>query len=170
RYSINKDSNIELLDLKTGDVRALTRNPGPDVSPRFSPDGKRIVYLSIPRKGSHRDAFSVGLVNLGERPRPEIVFDQHGPKADDPPHPPPSFPLPDDCWDGEEHILYNAERGPLTDTIRLDLKTGKGERLRQVPERRARLRQLLPAGNLFLKERLLGESKVIEWSNGDNKR
>src|SRR5205823_8344181 len=71
----------------------------------------------------------------------------------------------------EEHLRYSAERGPRTDTVRLDLKTGKGERLGpKIPERRLRLRELLPPGNLFLKERLHGESKVIEWSNGDNKR
>ena len=170
RYSINKNYDIWTIDIESGKLRQITTGPGPEVSPRFSPDGKRLVCLSGPRKGTHRDVFNLAVVTLGEGgPRTEIVFDHHGPDAEKAPHPSPFFPLPHDCWDGPGHVLYTSERGTTSETVRLDLRTGKGSKLELPSERVKQLRQLTPAGNLFLRERILGDSKVITWENEGTK-
>src|SRR5262249_33695370 len=132
RYSINKNYDLWAIDVSTRAVRQLSSGPGPEVSPRFSPDGKRLACLSVPRKGSHRDAFNLVVVTLAPGgPRTEVLFDHHGPGADRPPHPAPAFPLPEDCWDGDDHLVYNAEAGTQTHTIRVDLRNGKGELVRE---------------------------------------
>src|SRR5262249_31790875 len=134
RYSINKNFDLWAIDVKARKLRQLTSGPGPEVSPRFSPDGKRIACLSVPRKGSHRDVFNLAVVTLGEGgPRTEIVFDHHGPSGKDAPLPPPTFPLPDDCWDGDGHLVYHAAVGTGTQTVRIDTRTGKGEVLKVPP-------------------------------------
>src|SRR5947209_5523860 len=82
------------------------------------------------------------------------------------PHRPPGFPLPEDCWDGPNHLVYRAETGTGGEFVRVDLRTGKGEPLPKAKEadagtfagRQQIVRRLLPAGNAFLKDRLLGES------------
>src|SRR5262249_56453026 len=62
RYSINKNFDLWAIDVQTRAVRQLTSGPGPEVSPRFSPDGKRLACLTIPRKGSHMDVFNLAVV------------------------------------------------------------------------------------------------------------
>jgi dipeptidyl aminopeptidase/acylaminoacyl peptidase len=180
RYSINKNYDIWAIDVETHKLQQLTTGPGPEVCPRFSPDGKRLLCLSVPRKGTHRDVFNFAVVTLGDSgPRTSILFDHHGPEADRAPHLSPFFPLPQDCWDGPEHVVYNSERGTASETVRVDLLTGKGTPLNLPGEkeekldlktaagRRAQLRRLTPPGNLVLRERILGESKVISWDNGE---
>lgn len=39
-------SRIGLIDLRTADVRVLTFGPNTDRSPKFSPDGKHVAFLS----------------------------------------------------------------------------------------------------------------------------
>lgn len=175
RYSINKNFDLWMLDAATKARTQLTTGPGPEVSPRIAPDGKRILCLSVPRKGSHRDVFNLAVVALGESgPRTEILFDHHGPKADAPPHLPPSFPLPEDCWDGSDHAVYRAETGVRTATLRLNLPTGRAVPLElddvkpttDTVAGRQRLRQqFTPSGNLVLRERTLAEVKVVHWEN-----
>lgn len=177
RYSINKNYDVWLIDVATKKRQRLTTGPGPEVSPRFAPDGRRLVCLSVPRKGTHRDVFNLVLVTLAESgPRSELLFDHHGPGRDDPPHQPPTFPLPEDCWDGPDHILTGVEAGVRSSTQRIDLRNGKGEPWappeKEAPPatpagRRQRIRQRLPASNPFLRDRLLGESEVVRWDNGE---
>ncbi len=157
--------------------RQLTNGPGPEVSPRFSPDGKRLACLSIPRQGSHRDVFNLALVNAGAaKPNMKILFDHHGTGAAKAPHPPPVFPLPEDCWEGDAMFYYQGEAGTGSGLVRLDLESGRGQFLmpfagnptgtpKTVLHRAMRLRRLTPPGNTFLQERLLAESKVITWKN-----
>lgn len=175
RFSINKNFDLWALDVESKKLRQLTFGPGPEVSPRFSPDGKRLACLSIPRKGSHRDVFNLALVTLGESgSRTEVLFDHHGPEAEKAPHLPPVYPLPDDCWDGPGHLVYRSEQGVQTSMVRLDLaaKTGNliqategtGD-LATVAGRLHRRGQLTPPGNRFLAERLLGETEVVIWKN-----
>src|SRR5947209_13283482 len=174
---INKDFDLWGIDLSTRRLRRLTSGPGPEVSPRFAPGGRRLVCLSVPRKGSHRDVFNLAVVTLGESgPRTSILFDHHGPGADHPPHPAPSFPLPEDCWDGDNRVVYSAEVGVRTEIVRVDLRTGKGTPLKRADEdsgltsvvgRSKRQRQMTPAGNLFLRQRPPGDSRRLEWDHGD---
>src|SRR5262249_23588909 len=179
RYSINKDYDLWSIDVAMRQQRRLTSGPGPEVSPRFSPDGRRLACLSVPRKGSHRDVFNLAVVTLGEGgPRTEGLFAHPGPGADKPPHPAPAFPLPDDCWDGNDHLVYNAEVGTRGETWRVELRTGKGAVLPlpgRKPDNRqakpdgpdslagrlARRRDLLPAGNPVLRGGLAGAGRVV---------
>jgi Tol biopolymer transport system component len=161
RYSINKNFDLWQIDVQSRALRQLTRGIGPEVSPRFSPDGKRIACLSIPRKGSHRDVFNLAVITLGAGgPRMEVVFDHHGPDAERALCPPPSFPLPTDCWDGD-HIVYHAAVGTTTQTIRIDPRSGRGGVLPEPARdekadlstfagRSARRRLLTPPGDTFL--------------------
>jgi dipeptidyl aminopeptidase/acylaminoacyl peptidase len=177
RYSINKNFDLWLIDVQTRARQQVTSGPGPEVSPRFSPDGRRLVCLSVPRKGSHRDVFNLAVVTFGPGgPRTEIVFDHHRPDAGKPPHPAPLFPLPPDCWADEHHIIYHTAVGPDTKTGRIDLRTGKGELLPALAKdekpdvqsfagREALRRQLTPRGNAVLQERLRAEVRRVRWKN-----
>ena len=183
RYSINKNFDLWAIDVETRASRQVTSGPGPDVSPRFSPDGKRIAFLTIPRKGSHMDVFNLGVVTLGEGgDAVRVVFEHHGPGADRPPHPAPLFPLPEESWAGDE-LICNAALGTETATFRVGLHDGKGVRLatttgrgndsRLEPptiERLRRRQELTPEGNPFLRERVLAKSRVVRWENGEGGR
>ena len=176
RYSINKNFDLWAIEARTRAQRQLTDGPGPEVSPRFSPDGKRLACLSIPRKGSHRDVFNLALVDPGaDKPGMKILFDHHGTQLAKIPHPPPVFPLPEDCWEGEQ-FYYQSEAGTSSGMVRLDLGSSRGQFLmpfggnpagkpKTVLERARRLRALTPPGNAILKERHLAESKVITWKS-----
>ena len=165
RYSINKNFDLWAIDVESKAARAITSGPGPEVSPRFSPDGRRLACLSIPRKGTHRDVFNLAIVTLGEAgPKTELLFDHHGPGAETPPHAAPFFPLPDECWDGNDHVVYNAERGVSTEPWKVDVTSGKGERFNVAGRLRRRL-DLTPSGDLHLRERAISETRVISWEN-----
>jgi dipeptidyl aminopeptidase/acylaminoacyl peptidase len=56
-YSNNSD--IWLVPSDSGPARQLTTNPGPDRSPSFSPDGRRMAYLSSERVNSSADQMDV---------------------------------------------------------------------------------------------------------------
>jgi dipeptidyl aminopeptidase/acylaminoacyl peptidase len=175
RFSINKNFDIWLLDPETKKLRQLTTGPGPEVSPRWSPDGKQLVCLSVPRKGSHRDVFNLAIITLGDSgARTEIVFDHHNP--DTPGGLAPTFPLPADCWDGPDHFIYSSDAGFHTVTARLDRKTGKSTLL-DIPSRsekpdpdtpggrRALVQRLLPSANPFLRERQRSVTREVSWGS-----
>src|SRR5262249_8872818 len=127
---------------------------------------------------------NLGIVTLGEGgSRTEVLFDHHGPGAKDAPHPIPAFPLPEDCWDGDGAIVYSSPLGTTAVTIRLDLtnKTWNQLKLPEVKKddgpaldtyigRRQQQQRLTPPGNLFLRERNLAESKVVDWRNDQGQR
>lgn len=177
RFSINKNFDLWAIDVQTKAQRQLTDGPGPEVSPRFSPDGKRVACLSIPRRGSHRDIFNLALVTLdSNKATTKILFNHHGSEAQKVRHPPPVFPLPEDCWDGDNMLYYQGEAGTGSGLVRLDLGSNRGQFLmpfagnpsgtpKTVLQRAMRLRALTPAGNSFLKDRTLAESKVITWKS-----
>ncbi|MDR3636129.1 MAG: S9 family peptidase [Isosphaeraceae bacterium] len=178
RYSINKNFDLWSIEIASRTLRQLTTGPGPEVSPRFSPDGKRVACLSIPRKGSHMDAFNLTVVTLGAGgDLTREVFDHHGPGAASPPHPAPLFPLPDECWDGDAALVYNAAFGTEMALSRVALETGRGGRLEpgregetDISPTRARVatrQDLTPAGNAFLGDRLVAESRTVRWENGE---
>jgi hypothetical protein len=137
------------------------------VSPRFAADGKELVCLSIPRKGSHRDVFNFAVVSLDEKPRTRILFDHHDPKSDRPPHAPPAFPLLEDCWEKDGQLVYTSEAGTRTGWWRLDVATGKGKGLTDPPPQIDRRGQLAPVANLFLRDRAQATSQVMTWKSDD---
>ncbi len=175
RFSINKNYDLWAIDVQTRAVRQLTSGPGPEISPRFAPDGKRLACLSIPRKGSHMDVFNLALITLGESGSAvQVLFDHHGPDGQHPLHPLPTFPLPDECWDENNHLIYNAALGTTTATVRVDVHNGKKTPLEDpkpgsnsAVSRLQRRQVLTPPGNLFLQERILGEARMVNWKNAE---
>jgi dipeptidyl aminopeptidase/acylaminoacyl peptidase len=179
RFSINKNFDIWAIDIGTKKATQLTTGPGPQVSPRYSRDGTKLACLSVPRKGSHRDAFDLLVVELGEKPRGRIVVDLHGSAAESSPALVPAFPLPADCWDGNGRLLLNCESGVTTVVRWVDVATGKLTIPTAVGlimpdpdpkglEGRMALRfELTPSGNRFLQERVSGEQKVVVWKSPD---
>ncbi|HEV3120628.1 MAG TPA: S9 family peptidase [Isosphaeraceae bacterium] len=183
RYSINKNFDIYLIDVATHRIRQVTKGPGPDVCPRFSPDGEALACLSIPRKGSHMDVFNLSLVNLAdEQAQARVLFEHHGPAAAAPSLSAPIFPLPDECWADPDHLLYNAALGTETAPRTVDVRTGRGARFepgsssaedRSAPntlaERLRLQRELTPPSNTLLQERALGETRVVHWQSADGR-
>jgi dipeptidyl aminopeptidase/acylaminoacyl peptidase len=157
RYSICKDFDIWALDVKSKKQRLLTSGPGPDVSPRWSPDGKRIACLSIPRKGTHMDEFSLILVTVFDGSLKTNVLD--GDKQR------PTFPLREECWFGNSSIYYGAAQG-VHDTDAGVTFGGDPDPDAEGPSKRqSRARDLLPRGNRFLAERLEAETRAARWPN-----
>ena len=179
RFSINKNFDIWLIDTETKKLTQATNGPGPEVSPRFSPDGGFIACLSCPRKGTHRDEFNLAIIELGgNKPEFRVLFNHHDPAKDATGYPRPLFPLPVDCWDALSFLTFTAENGADNMLVRVAAGTGRGEKFvpvlptgdaapKSVGERIARRDQLTPSGNAFLKERLLGEQKLIRWKSTD---
>lgn len=166
RYSINKNFDIWLLGVKSKKQTQLTSGPGPEVSPRFSPDGKKIACLSMPRKGTHMDAFHITRITLGEGGGRTDVIESGGDL------PAPTFPLPDECWLVDDVLHYHGADGAKNRLIRLNLRTGKeeaNERRDWAPspvEKRIIARATLtPAGNRFFAEREHAEIRTIRWEN-----
>jgi acyl-CoA thioesterase-1 len=180
RYSINKNYDLWAIDVQSGKQRRLTFGPGPEFSPRIAPDGERLVCLSSPRKGPHVDAYNLLVVSLAGDPRqqPEsmILFDHHAEAADEPPHLIPSFPLPEECWDGKDTILYTTMAGLESKTYRVEVANAKGQdfaipatsetaNLSSILRRLVLPRKLAVPGNQVLKERLKAEDRVVRWQN-----
>ncbi|HVV99433.1 MAG TPA: S9 family peptidase [Planctomycetaceae bacterium] len=167
RYSINKNYDLWRIDLADNSLSQLTTGPGPEVSPRFSPDGRQLVCLSIPRKGSHMDCFNLLLIDLDTSgPRSRVLFDHHGPEADRPPHLSPAFPLPADCWVSSDKVRYNAMHRTgtprqIVDVVKNTLVT------EDAPSDAAAREKLVPAGNRFLQDRLVAKSELVKWKSFD---
>jgi dipeptidyl aminopeptidase/acylaminoacyl peptidase len=160
RFSINKDFDLWRIDAATGDIRPLTTDTGPDVSPRLSPDGTKLAYLSAGKR-AHREPFHLMVLDLDGRSRPRVLVDQSPGPAD---APTPSFLLPVDCWDGNGHLVYNGERGVRSEPVRLDLETRKAA---PATGRVAARAKFTPPGNAFFKDVAIGGQKVVTWKSPD---
>ncbi len=176
RYSINHSYDLWAITLKDHALTQLTCGPGPEVSPRISPDGKRLVYLSIPRRGSHMDVFSLGVCDLtAVTGHGTVLFDQHSDAADQPAHLPPVFPLPRDCWLSSQKLYFNAVYKTASTTQVIDLQAGPESLPDPKPESHnakfadhAEVRnRMMPVADAFLKDRIVGTGEVIRWKSTD---
>jgi dipeptidyl aminopeptidase/acylaminoacyl peptidase len=176
RYSINKNYDLWRIDLADGKLQQLTTGPGPEVSPRFSPDGKRLLCLSIPRRGSHMDVFNLLLVELGDSgSRSRVLFDHHGADASPPPHLPPSFPLPADCWLTPDRVHFSAAHRTGSKAQVIDIARGPAALPDVSPESATedrtklsqRRRELTPPGDTYLQDRIVAQGQVISWKSDD---
>ena len=176
RYSINRNYDIWQISLADHSLRQLTSGEGPEVSPRISPDGQRLLYLSIPRRGSHMDVFSLTVCDLGTTAlRGRVLFDQHGPEAGKPAHLAPTFPLPRDCWLSTEKVYFNAAERTSSRTQVVDLSAGPNALADSSPEthreefaRQAAVRlRLNPPADPFLQERIVAKGEVVTWKSSD---
>lgn len=171
RFSINKNFDLWAIDVKSGNQTQLTKEPGPDVSPRISPDGKTIAFLTVPRKGTHRDAFFLGVLFRKDN-RVKVFNGPHGGGFMHPVALPgglfghPTFPLPDTVWADTETMAYMAEEGTRDFLNLLRVDGGSPKNLpEKAHERRERQAALLPPGNKWDSDRLLAKSEVISWKS-----
>ena len=190
RYSINKNYDLWRIHLDADrssrptdsgeapelQIERLTAGPGPEVSPRLSPDGKRLLCLSIPRKGSHFDVFNLMVIDLGAGGNnSRVLFDHHGPEADKPPHLPPSFALPRDCWLSGDKFYYGAAHRTGSRRQVIDLSQGvqaldddsPSSHSEQHTSIAAARRKLTPPGNRFLRERIRAKGEIVCWTSFD---
>jgi dipeptidyl aminopeptidase/acylaminoacyl peptidase len=171
RFSINKNYDLWRIDLSSGKLHQLTSGPGPEVSPRLSPDGKRLLCLSIPRRGSHMDVFNLLMMEPKEtNGETRALFDHHADASQARPHLPPLFPLPADCWLTKDHFSYNGADRTATRIQVIDVAQGAAVRETDSPElaRRGKTRQsLAPPGDLFLRERSVAQGEVVRWKSFD---
>ncbi|MCE9607300.1 MAG: S9 family peptidase [Planctomycetia bacterium] len=174
RFSINKNYDIWRIEVASGSVTPLTTGPGPEVSPRLSSDGRRLLCLSVPRKGPHADVYNLLVVDLAPSGvSSRVLFDHHGPEAEKPPHSSPTFPLPAEPWLDDERIIYDTVAGvkslrqmvALKDGARIDSEN-ETEPTQLADLRQARER-LIPPSHAYLQDRELGESKIIAWKSTD---
>lgn len=184
RYSINKNYDIWQITLPasledagstSAALRQITTGPGPEVSPRVSPDGRRLVCLSVPRKGAHADVFNLQRVDLSEGPASaQVIFDHHAADSAEAEHKPVAFPLPADCWLGESAVYYsvNERTETVQQVVDVDSRQVIGSspaavssEYRDAQQLRGRL---TPPGNTFLDERELGPSEIVQWRSPDH--
>jgi dipeptidyl aminopeptidase/acylaminoacyl peptidase len=169
RYSVNH--NYDLWKFALADLRPaqLTFGPGPEFSPRISPDGKRIVCLSSPRfKGPHMDVFNLMVVDLtSQAATAQLVFDHHGKGADKPPHLAPSTPLPDACWRDHQRVWFNAINGVKNLTQAVNLDAGP-QAIEDTPPPPPPARSpLIPRNSPEIGKRLRAEDEIIHWKSFD---
>lgn len=167
RYSINHNYDVWKITVADQQMTQLTKGPGPEFSPRLSPDGSRLLCLSSPRfKGPHMDVFNLMVVDMsGSAPTTRVIFDHHGADADKPPHVSPSTPLPDNCWLDAKRVWFNAAQGVKTIAQAVDLDAGPQAIDFQAPTAAPRSKLIPSAPGLGL--RLRGEDEVVHWKSFD---
>jgi len=181
RYSINKNYELWRIDLDDHEPRVLTDGVGPEVSPRIAPDGRRLICLSVPRKGPHADVYNLMLVDLEPKetqategkPKSKVLFDHHSKQPGPPPHLSPSYPLPRDCWLDDHRVTFNALDGLKHRRQVIDLNQGPEatddappqDENRQKAE--AARRRLTPPGLSSMQNRLRAPDQVVRWKSFD---
>ena len=167
RYSINH--NYDLWKIRLGDrqMEQLTTGPGPEFCPRIAPDGKRLVCLSSPRKGPHRDIFNLLVVELTSNgPRSRLIYDQHVTPEKPPPHLSPEFPLPDGCWRDHERVAFTAASGVKSIPQCVNVDVGP-EAVEDTPPPTPKRSPLLPPNNPRKAPRLSAEDEIVRWKSVD---
>jgi dipeptidyl aminopeptidase/acylaminoacyl peptidase len=165
RYSINQNYDLWKITLADRHLEQLTNGPGPEFSPRISPDGKRVVCLSSPRRGPHMDVFNLMVVELSPRGvKSSVVFDHHGKDADHPPHLSPSFPLPADCWLDDHRVMFAGMQGVKDVWQVVDLDAGPQA---GAGTGSAKARASVPGGNTAAGPRLHAVDELVHWKSFD---
>lgn len=174
RFSINQNFDLWRIDLSTKKRRQLTSGPGPQVSPRVSPDGRRVVCLSSPRSGPHSDVYNLEIVDLTGGSPSRVLFDHHVDADERPPHGSPSFPLPTGCWLDERWIATDVPRGMRAERELIDVDSRSGLADPRGPElnlkdkqRVEERRRLMPRSHAWLDERLVAEDQIVRWKSDD---
>ena len=166
RYSVNRNYDLWRIDLADERLVHLTDGPGPEFSPRISPDGRRIACLSSPRKGPHMDVFNLMILELtagGAKSR--LLFDHHSPQVGAPPHLPPNYPLPDHAWRDNQRVAFTGFRGLNVEAQCVDVDAGpQAVEAKPIVVRRS---PLLPAGNPEIGPRLRALDEVVRWKSFD---
>ncbi len=168
RFSINKNFDLYLIDIVSKKQTQLTTNPGPDVSPRFSPDGKQIAYLSVPRNGPHRDVFDLAVVTFTVgASKSRVLSEFYGPGGADEPAA-AIFPLQDDCWENDDLLHFLAETR-MWSVFRLAQTRKDGSKTVRMPglARHVHWSELRPSTTSLPPKRLEAKGEKVEWKNDD---
>lgn len=174
RFSINKNYDLWRIDLAGGEPKQLTFEPGPEVSPRFSADGLKLLCLSVPRKGPHADIYNLAIVDLAsEQPTTRVVYDHHNVEHRNTPHLSPAFPLPAEPWLDHQLIVCDGLNGlkaerqtiVIVNGAKVDPKNVKESP--QAAEARAARERLTPPSHTYLADRELGKTETITWGSRD---
>src|SRR5256885_1884501 len=60
--TVADNTNVDIYAIDGSNLRQITRTPGADNTPRFSPDGKWVAYLSMERPGFEADRLRLMLM------------------------------------------------------------------------------------------------------------
>lgn len=167
RYSINHNYDLWKITLDDKRMEKLTTLGGPEFCPRISPDGKRIVCLSSPRKGPHRDIFNLVVIELtAEGPKARVVYDHHASPDAKPPHQPPEYPLPDACWRDNHRVTFVSSQSVKSVPQAVNLDAGpEAIEVEALPA--AKRSPLLPVSNPEIPKRLSAEDEIVRWKSFD---
>ena len=167
RYSINHNYDLWKFPLQGGKMEQLTHGPGPEFSPRISPDGKRLICLSSPRRGPHRDIYNLVVVDLAaDGPKSQVVFDHHNPDAGPAPHLSPEYPLPEEPWIDSRRVVFPSSHGVKMVRQAVDLDAGP-EAIEVEPSPAPKRNPLLPANNPTIGNRLRAADEIVRWKSFD---
>lgn len=166
RYSINHNFDLWKITLADRRIEPLTTGPGPEFSPRISPDGRRLVCLTSPRKGPHIDVFNLLVVDLAPGGGQRVLYDHHGSEEAAPPSLSPTTPLPDHCWRDDRHVVYAAIRGLKSETPCVDVDAGP-QAVDDPTPLAVRRSPLLPPNSPAIGPRLRALDEVVRWKSFD---
>jgi dipeptidyl aminopeptidase/acylaminoacyl peptidase len=167
RFSVNHNYDLWKITLADRRLEQLTTGPGPEFSPRISPDGRRVLCLSSPRRGSHQDVLNLCVVDLSATgAKSRVVFDHHAPAAGSPPHLSPSQPLPAQCWRDARRVVFNGLSGVKTLPQLVDLDAGPAAIDDPSPPP-ARRGPPPPANRPLAGERLRALDEIVRWKSFD---
>ncbi len=171
RYSVNKNYDLWEIDVETKELRQLTNGPGPEFSPRFSPDGSRLICLTSPRRGPHQDIYNFAVVTPGENPKTRTLFNFRDPELDFQETPSPNMSLLRNCWENDDHMIYTSSVGLDSKRFIINIDTGEisdGDGIdtayAQARERESGFR---PRVESQLPPRLNASSQGVSWDNGE---
>lgn len=76
QYAFSTNTDIYLYNVETGEEENLTEGmAGYDTDPRFSPDGKRIAWISMERDGYEADKKRLFVIDLATKEKKELTSD-----------------------------------------------------------------------------------------------
>lgn len=107
-----KESDLKILDLNSKTVRELITQPGSDLNPRFSPDGKKIAFIHHEGDLANRKLQIVGVDGVGLK--------EAAPSHDE--------NIRNYDWSSDNHhIFFLGNRGVSAIVFRIDVSTGQYE-------------------------------------------
>jgi len=98
-----------------------------------------------------------------------VLFDHHAPGTGGPSHPSPSFPLPQECWDGNDHVVYSVARRTDSVGVCVSLVTKMVEPTKDDsrPDHAAGADSVTQKAHATWEHpspaRLMGETRVVRW-------
>ncbi len=172
RYSINKNYDLWEIDVVTKKMHQLTDGYGPEFSPRFSPDGSRLICLTSPRRGPHQDIYNLAIVTNGGKAETRIISNFRSPDIDFQKTPSPGMSLLEDCWLDDKHVLYDASVGLATKRYIINVDTGEisdgsGSETAHAKKRKLESSFRPAVKGKKLPSRLNASSERVVWDNGE---